>query len=194
MKFALSQKRLSNLLVQRNALAGLSLLLLSLALLQSLFLFLKKERVIVTPLDAKQSYWVEGNRFSPSFLEETALFFCHLLLDITEVSVIPQGEVLLRHIAPQAYGTFKLKLLQDEKRLKKEQLSLHFVPQTIQLFPEVLRVEVTGDLLSYVARDKVSQTRETYRLQFAQQKGRLWLQEFKLVKSEQGKDEESVDE
>src|ERR1700758_1710406 len=118
MKFSLSQKKLSHLNVQRDALAALSLIMLLIVLLQTILLFLKKERVIVSPLDAKQSYWVEGNRFSPSYLEEMALFFCHLLLDITQSNVLPQGEVLLRHISPKTYGAFKVKLLEDEKRLK----------------------------------------------------------------------------
>lgn len=184
MKFALSQKRLSHLRVQRNTLAGLSLALLLIALLQTVFLFLKKERMIVSPIDAKQSYWVEGNRFSPSYLEEMALFFCHLLLDITESNIIPQGEVLLRHISPNAYGAFKTRLLEDEERLKKEQLSLHFAPQEIQLFPDSLTVEISGDLMSYVSREKISQARETYRLMFEHRLGRLFLNSFKLINSD----------
>lgn len=190
MKFSLSQKKLSHLNVQRDALAALSLILLLIVLLQTVLLFLKKERVIVSPLDAKQSYWVEGNQFSPSYLEEMTLFFCHLLLDITESNILPQGEVLLRHISPKSYGAFKIKLLEDEKRLKKEQLSLHFTPQDMQLFPDSLTIEVTGDLISYVSREKISQNRETYRLTFEQRRGRLFLQSFKLIKS----DKENVDE
>ena len=190
MKFALYQKKLSHINVQRNALAGLSFLLLVIVLLQTLFLFFKKERIIVSPPDAKQSYWVEGNRFSPSYLEETSLFLCHLLLDISESNIIPQGEVLLRYISPKAYGAFKTKLLEDEKRLKQEQLSLHFMPQEIQLSADSLMADVTGDLISYVSTQKISQVRETYRLIFEQKLGRLFLQSFKMIKS----DKENLDE
>lgn len=184
MKFSLYQKKLSHINVQRNALAGLSLLLLVIVLLQTLFLFLKKERIIISPPDAKQSYWIEGNRFSPSYLEEMSLFLCHLLLDITESNIIPQGEVLLRYISPKTYGAFKTKLLEDEKKLKQEQLSLHFMPQEIQLSPDSLTVDVTGDLISYVSTQKISQVRETYRLIFEHKLGRLFLQSFKMIKSE----------
>ncbi len=190
MKFSLYQKRLSHINVQRNALVGLSMLLLLVLLLQTLFLFLKKERIIVSPPDGKQSYWVEGNRFSPSYLEEMSLFFCHLILDITESNIIPQGEVLLRYISPKAYGAFKTKLLEDEKRLKQQQLSLHFMPHEIQLSADSLTADVTGDLTSYVSTQKISQSRETYRLIFEQRLGRLFLQSFKMVKS----DKENVNE
>lgn len=190
MKFALYQRKLSHINVQRNALAGLSALLLVIVLLQTLFLFFKKERIIISPPDAKQSYWIEGNRFSPSYLEETSLFLCHLLLDISESNIIPQGEVLLRYISPKAYGAFKTKLLEDEKRLKQEQLSLHFMPQEIQLSADSLMADVTGDLISYVSTQKISQVRETYRLIFEQKLGRLFLQSFKMIKS----DKENVNE
>ncbi len=190
MKFALQQRRLSHLNVQRNALVGLSVLLLAIVLLQAVFLFLKKDRMIVAPPDAKQSYWVEGNRFSPSYLEETSMFLCHLLLDITESNIISQGEVLLRYISPKTYGAFKTKLLEDETRLKKEQLSLHFMPQEVAISPESLTVDVTGDLISYVSTQKISQTRETYRLVFEGRLGRLFLQSFKMIKS----DKENVNE
>lgn len=184
MKFALYQKRLSQIHFQRNALAGLSLVLLGISLLQGLFLFFKNERIIISPPDSKQGYWVEGNRFSPSYIEEMTLFLCHLILDITESNIIPQGEVLLRHITPKSYGAFKLKLLEDEKRLKKEQLSIHFMPHEIQLSADSLTVDVTGDLLSYISTQKVSQARETYRLVFEQKSNRLLLKSFKMIKSD----------
>lgn len=190
MKFSLYKKRLSNILFQRNTLAGLSLILLIIALLQGIYLYLKNEKIIISPPDIKQSYWVEGNRFSPSYLEEVALFLCHLMLDITESNIIPQGEVLLRYISPNAYGAFKTKLLEDEKRLKKEQLSIHFMPHEIQLSPDSLTVDVTGDLISYVAAQKISQARETFRLIFEQKSNRLLLQSFKMIKS----DKENVNE
>src|SRR5687767_8218465 len=120
MQFSLSKKRLGHLHVQRNLLASLSAVLLLIAFLQTLLLFFKKERTIITPPELSQSYWVQGNRFSPSYLEEMALYFTHLLLDVTESNVLLQGEVLLRYVSSEAYGRFKAKLLEDEKRLKKQ--------------------------------------------------------------------------
>src|SRR5579872_7139368 len=113
MKFSLQKKRLSHLNVQRNLLAGLSFILLLIVLLQTLLLFFKREKIIINPPELKQGYWVEGDRFSNSYLEEMALFFTHLMLDVSESSVIPQGEVLLRYVSPESYGDFKTKLLSD---------------------------------------------------------------------------------
>ena len=184
MNFFLHQKRLTNLQAQRNILVGLCCCLLVLASGQMILLLFKHERIIISPPELKQSYWVEGNKFAPSYLEEMGLYFCHLLLDLTEANVIPQGEILLRYINSSSYGKFKARLLEDEKRLKKEQLSLHFAPQQVQIFAKALAVEVEGDLISYVESRKTSQIRETYRLTFKQHAGRLFLDDFQVKKSE----------
>ena len=181
---------MGHLYSQRNAYAALSCGLLIVTLLLTTLLFFKNEKTVISPPELKQSYWIEGNRFSPSYLEEMALYFTHLILDVTESNVIPQGEILLRYISPSAYGNFKAKILQDEKRLKKEQLSLHFSPNDIHLFPNTLTAEIGGDLISYVGSKKVASNRETYRIVFKQRLGRLFLESFQMVKSEK----EHIDE
>ena len=191
MKFALYQKRLSHVNVQRNFLTGLTIVLLSVTLLLTLFLFFKQQRVIINPPEVTQSYWIEGNQVSKSYVEEMALFFTHLLLDVTESNILTQGEVLLRYVTPNAYGDFKSKLLNDHKRLKKQQLSLQFTPQTID-FVEPLTVDVSGFLANYVGAKKISQFKETYRMAFSQKKGRLFLESFQTIYSEQKEHEEEV--
>lgn len=190
MKFTLYQKRIGNLSIQRNALLGLNCGLFTITLLLIVLLFFKNEKTIISPPELKQSYWVEGNRFSPSYLEEMALYFTHLLLDVTESNIMPQGEILLRYISPDSYGHFKAKIIQDEKKLKKEQLSLHFLAQDIHVFPSTLTAEVGGDLISYVGSQRVSSVRETYRIVFKQKLGRLFLESFQIVKSEKEQGDE----
>jgi conjugal transfer pilus assembly protein TraE len=192
MKLSFHHKRLSSLQFQKNLLGGLSLILLLIVLLQTGLLFFKSHRTLILPPETKQSYWIEGNRFAPAYLEEMALYFTHLLLDITEANVLYQGEVLLRHVEPQAYGTFKQKLFTDEKRLKKDHLSLHFVPLECEVSPTSLSVLVTGDLIGYVGTKKISQHRETYQISFSQVKGRLFLKSFHVVKTDQPDLEEST--
>jgi conjugal transfer pilus assembly protein TraE len=191
MKLSFHHKRLSSLQFQKNFLAGLSFILLIVVLLEAVLLFFKSQQTLIVPPETKQSYWIEGNRFSPSYLEEMALYFTHLLLDVTEANIMYQGEVLLRHVEPQAYGTFKQKLFEDEKRLKKDHLSLHFAPVECDVFPAQLSVKMTGDLIGYVGTKKVSQHRETYQIVFSQTKGRLFIKSFSVLKTDQPHLEES---
>lgn len=183
MNFALYQKRLTYIYVQRNILIGLVVVILIIMLMQSSLLFFKQEKVIIVPPELKQSYWVQGNKFSDSYLEEMALFFSHLLLDVTESNILPQGDILLRYVQPECYGEFKTKLLQDVKRLKSQQLSLQFTPATVQVIGP-LTLEVKGLLSNYVGSKKISQIQETYQIVFSHKKGRLFLNSFQMIKTE----------
>lgn len=184
MKFSLKEKRLSHLIVQRNLLAGLSVSLLTVSLMLSATLFFKSEKIIISPLELEQSFWVEGNKFSPNYLEEMAGYYAHLLLDVTPANILYQGDVILRSIEPEAYGAIKQKLYEDSKRLIRENLSLAFSPIEFQVAPDQLVVDVTGDLMSYVSGKRVSQHRETYRVAFSASKSRLFLKSFTLVASD----------
>jgi conjugal transfer pilus assembly protein TraE len=154
-------------------------------MVQSLWLFCRHERVIITPPQLTQGFWVEGNRFSPQYLEEMALHYAHFLLDVTEKTVLYQGDIILRYVVPEAYGAFKAKLLADEKRLRRNHLSTRFAPSDVMVSPEEMKVEITGNLMSYVGDKRISKVRETYRFQFQSQSGRLLIKSFTLVKSDQ---------
>jgi len=190
MDFNLNQHRLSDLRFQRNVLAGACTVLLGINAIQGLCLFFRHERVIITPPQLTQGFWVDGNRFSPQYLEEMALHYAHFLLDVTEKNILYQGDILLRYVTPDAYGTFKARLLEDEKRLKKNNLSTRFSPSDVAISPDQLKVDITGELMSYVGDKKISQVRETYQFRFENQSGRLLIAAFTLLKSDKTPKEE----
>jgi len=189
MDFQLNQNRLRDFKIQRNSIAGVCAILLTINAVQSLCLFFRHERVIITPPQLTQGFWVEGNQFSPQYLEEMALHYGHFILDVTEKNILYQGEILLRYVVPEAYGFFKAKLLEDEKNLKKNSLSTRFYAVESKVSPEDLTVELTGDLMSYVADKRISNVRETYQIQFENQSGKLLIKGFSLVKTERKSEE-----
>lgn len=191
MDFQLNQQRLGGFRTQRNGIAGICVMLLLINGVQSLCLFTRHERVIITPPQLTQGFWVEGNQFSPQYLEEMALHYSHFLLDVTEKNILYQGEILLRYVVPEAYGMFHAKLLADEKRLKKNNLSTRFYSVESKVLSEGLSVEITGDLMSYVSDKRISNVRETYQIQFQNQSGKLLIKGFSLVKTESKADIQS---
>ncbi len=176
---------IASLQTQRNGLAGLSLTLLVVVVMQSFLLFFKSPQTIILPPETKQSFWVEGNCFSPVYLEEQGMYFAHLLLDVSASNILAQGEILLRYVDSSYHGEFKTRLFKEEQRLKRDNLSLNFVVCDCEVFPSEMALEITGDLNGYVAGKKISSHRESYRLDFLSVKGRLFLKSFKVFKSDQ---------
>lgn len=156
MKQGFKDLKLGNLTFQRNALAGLASVLLVITLLQTIFLFLKNEKIIILPPETKQSFWVEGNKFSPIYLEEQAIFFAHLLLDVSTSNILSQGEILLRYTDSSAHEILKTRLFREEARLKRDNVSMKFEMIECEVFPNQLMLELTGDLHAYVAHKKIS--------------------------------------
>ncbi|MBX9745066.1 MAG: type IV conjugative transfer system protein TraE, partial [Chlamydiales bacterium] len=99
-------------------------------------------------------------------------------------NLLYQGDVLLRFVDPEHYGTLKQKIYEDQQRLKKENLSLSFSPVESHVYPDRFCVEITGDLMGYVSGKRISQHRETYRVTFSSKGSRLFLKDFSLVSSD----------
>lgn len=184
MKFKLLNHRLGDLLQQRNLLLGVGLGLFGLNLIQSLSALLRDERIVVVPPEVKQSFWVQRNAVSAAYLEEMALFYADLILEMSPASAAYKREVILRNTAPSHYGALRTKLLEDEKRLKKEALTTSFEPLGVKVNPKALTVEVTGDVLQFVGEKKIAQSRDTYAFGFVYRQGRLLINSFKKVRSE----------
>ena len=173
---------------QRQLLLGLSVALLVIVLIQACLLLFRSERTIILPPETKQSFWVEGNTFSPIYLEEQALYMTHLLFDVSESNILMQGEVLLRYVLAEEHGAFRIKILEDAKRLKKESLSLLFAPSECEVHVDTLTVDVTGDLHGYVGNKRITTQRETYRVVFESKKGRLFLKRCDLLETNEKED------
>lgn len=184
MRLLLLNTRLRDIVAQRNSLLTVCFSLMLIVFVQALYTLFKSEHIVIVPPETKQSFWVERNRVSASYIEEMALFFATLILDTSPASAAYQRDVLLRYAVPESYGQLRAMLLEDEGRSKKEQLSTSFKPASIQVNPKSLTAELTGDLISYVGQKHLSQVRETYRFVFTYKQGRLLIQSFEAVRSQ----------
>ena len=77
MKFKLAQDKMRDYEAQYDKLLVLSASLLLVVILESLCLLLKNERVIILPPEVRREFWAQGNKFSPEYLEEQAMYMAH---------------------------------------------------------------------------------------------------------------------
>jgi conjugal transfer pilus assembly protein TraE len=187
------QTRISYLVSHRNILAGLCSVLLAIVLLQSIFLFFRHERVIVSPPELHQSYWVEGDRFSESYLEEMAVFFAHLLLDVSSESLLYQGEVILRHVDAESYSRIRTKLFADAAQLKKENATSRFQPKKAIVSRDSMEVKLKGTMTQYVSGKDVSSYEETFVVRFSAKNGTIYLKDFALLDTKNKKFADDVE-
>ncbi|MGL5720274.1 MAG: type IV conjugative transfer system protein TraE [Alphaproteobacteria bacterium] len=184
MKWQLAHARLQTLLKQRNILTFWCALFGIMGVLEAIVLLIKEDRIILVPPELNQRVWVEKGRVSEAYLEEMALFFIHLALDVNPLSAAYQRDVFLRYALPHKYGHLKAQLLEDEARLSKENLSTIFRPSGVIVNRSKGWVDVSGDFIGIVGEKRIFQIRETYRVQMHFSKGNFFLEALQCVRSE----------
>ena len=115
MQFNYATKRITNFEHQRNMLLGLVAVLLILVIIQAACLLFRSERIVVLPPEVKREFWIEGNRFSPEYLEEMAVYFLHLALDVNQSTLPYNTEILTRYSDVETANYLHEKYERDSK-------------------------------------------------------------------------------
>lgn len=167
--------KLIRLLKQQRILLPTVLVLSVAQLLSVIFLFCKKERVVLVPPLVTQVMWIDGYQVSQTYLHQMGLFMGQLLLSNSAESIKLQMDTILRFVHPAAYTTLRQYLIGEEEHLKKQQGSYHFNIQTAAIHLKSNSVTLTGDRESYVGGKRIDQARESYTLTFKMNHGRYLL-------------------
>lgn len=177
------EANLRSLYFQRNIFACLTVILsLSLVVLSG-FLFLKRERVVITPAVVAKEFWVDAASVSPTYLEQMGLFVGHLLLHKSSQSAAEQRQVILRHTDASYSGLMRQRLIEEEKGLIQQNIAYTFYPIDIKVDVDKLEVKLSGDRIAFAGSQQVSMQKEAYLLQFIYSGSRLLLKSITALES-----------
>jgi type IV conjugative transfer system protein TraE len=191
MKFSFAQKRILNFEYQRNLLLGLTAALLIIILIQSLCLLFRDEKTIILPPEVRREFWAAGNRFSPEYLEEQAVYMIHLALDINQANCPYNTEILMRYADAETCSYLREKFEKTIKKLKTNDASTRFDVKEALVFPEKSVVNVKGTLNRFVGSRQINSLQETYEVGFKTFRGRLFLKDIKLIEGARLLEEET---
>jgi conjugal transfer pilus assembly protein TraE len=178
-KFNFATKRVTNFEYQRNTLLGLTAVLLVLLVIMSLCLLFRSERVIVLPPEVRREFWVEGNRFSPEYLEEMAVYFLHLALDVNQTTLPYNTEMLARYSDTETGNYLRNKYEKDIKKLKQNDASTTFEVKEVTVYPDRNIVRAEGRLNRFIGSKQIGDSQEVYEVSFKTYRGRLFFKEIK---------------
>jgi type IV conjugative transfer system protein TraE len=152
-------------------------------LVQTLFIVFhqKNERTIVVPMQLSQSFWIDENQVSESYLIEMSRFIAGSILTVTPESAKTQEEVLLRFAYPSHRGQLAKQWQEWLTRVEQEQVSHVFLPQNVEANSKNLTAIIDGELLTFIGEDKLQQVEASYQLGFIYQHGRLWLSTLNAI-------------
>ena len=181
MKFNFAQKKMLNFEYQRNKLLTLSSVLLLIVLLQSICLLFRNERTIILPPEVRKEFWAEGNRFSPEYLEEQAVYMMHLSMDVNQTNYPYNMEILMRYADVNTCNHLREKFERNLKILKSNDAATRFDVKDATIYPDKNKVYVTGIMRNFVGTKEISSKQETYEVSFKVVRSRLFLSDIKKV-------------
>ncbi|NGX47092.1 MAG: hypothetical protein K1000chlam3_00461 [Chlamydiae bacterium] len=176
------KKNVGKMQYQRNVLTTFCFIVLLSNLLLVLLALTKRERIIIVPPTIEKEFWIEGKKFSPTYLEQFGIFLAQLLLNKSPESVSLQNRILLRFVAPDYYPIFKKALEQEKNEMIEKDLSYIFFPDKVQVLPERKQIILEGNRLAYLGTEEFLNETQRYILNFSFARGSLLLKE--LVKEE----------
>ena len=181
MKFNFAQKKMMNYEYQRNKMMSLSTVLLLIVLLQSICLLFRSERTIILPPEVKKEFWVEGNRFSPEYLEEQAVYMIHLAMDVNQISYPYNMEILMRYADVNTCNYLREKFERSYKVLKSNDASTRFDVKEVTIYPDKNKVYITGIMNNFVGSRGIGTRQEIYEVEFKVFRGRLFLKDIQQI-------------
>lgn len=171
---------------QRNIFLLLSVLALICLFLVSLKLLTVSEKTILVP-GLHQEVWTSDKKVSTSYLEEVAVMYLPLLLDLDTTSMDWKRDRILMHVSTSDISllkklqTYFAKAKEDYKHFS---LSTHFALERLETDSEMLTVRAHGQLVSRFGNRGFESEPKIYELSFEWLAGRLLLKEFEIITKE----------
>ena len=140
------------------------LLLSNLMLASFIFTSDMSEKTIVVPIKVDEAFSVKGGQLSPSYVEQMARHFSHLLLTYHKQNAQYQFDTVLRYTDPAIYNDMKTRFALDVERIRRNDIRSVFHPMKIHVKEKTAMI--TGELSGFVGGHLVNTHVKTYELRF----------------------------
>ena len=129
-------------------------------------------------LQNEQRTAVSQNSADASYLQQMALSFIALRLNVSSETVDASHQALLQYIRPGAQNQMKVILAEEAKRIKNDNVNSAFFQTSVRVWPQYGRVEIRGVLKTWIGDSKPFTDIKHYILILKRENGVTWLDNF----------------
>ncbi|HIH4799855.1 TPA: type IV conjugative transfer system protein TraE, partial [Escherichia coli] len=137
-----------------------------------------EQRTAVTPMAFNAPFAVSQNSADASYLQQMALSFIALRLNVSSETVDASHQALLQYIRPGAQNQMKVILAEEAKRIKNDNVNSAFFQTSVRVWPQYGRVEIRGVLKTWIGDSKPFTDIKHYILILKRENGMTWLDNF----------------
>lgn len=139
----------------------------------------RTHRETLVPPKIHQTFWVENDRVSGTYLEEMGLFILTNALDVTPASAEFQARQILNYADPKSYGALEKDLLANAVRMKEGNVSTFFAVNARTLDEPNQAVAFTGTLSTILGDKTVSSEPKAYSIKFGMRNSKVVVLELR---------------
>jgi conjugal transfer pilus assembly protein TraE len=139
----------------------------------------RTHRETLVPPMIHQTFWVENDRVSGTYLEEMGLFILTNALDVTPASAEFQARQILKYADPKSYGVLEKDLLANAVRMKEGNVSTFFAVNSRTLDEPNQTIAFTGTLSTILGDKTVSSEPKAYSIKFGMKSAKVVLLELR---------------
>ena len=143
-----------------------------------------EQKVAVTPMLFGAPFAVSQNQSDASYIEQLGLSFISRRLNVTPETLDAQHLQLLRYVLPASQNNLKVKLAEEAKRIKENNVNASFYMTSIRSWPAENRVDIRGELKTWIGDSKPYSEIKSYVIQLSRADGISWLSRFGEINSE----------
>ncbi len=137
-----------------------------------------EQRTAVTPMAFNAPFAVSQNSADASYLQQMALSFIALRLNVSSETADASHQALLQYIRPGAQNQMKVILAEEAKRIKNDNVNSAFFQTSVRVWPQYGRVEIRGVLKTWIGDSKPFTDIKHYILILKRENGVTWLDNF----------------
>ena len=118
------------------------------------------------------------NSADASYLQQMALSFIALRLNVSPEIVDASHQALLQYIRPGAQNQMKVILAEEAKLIKKDNVNSAFFQTSVRVWPQYGRVEIRGIRKTWIGNSEPFTDIKHYILILKRENGVTWLDNF----------------
>ena len=127
---------------------------------------------------------MDSTSVSPTYLEQFGSFLGQLILTKSAQTAPSQRGIILRHTDPSFSTQLSKKLLEEEQKLMKENVSYVFFPKDIKTNPQTNEVLLLGSRSVFINGNPLSTEQVAFSLSFTFNGSRLLLNSITSIEAE----------
>ena len=114
-------------------------------------------RTIFVPPEITKSFWVDGRKLSPEYLEQMGEWVVYLFATVTPSSVDFKSAQILKYVHPSVHGELAVRFKAGAARIKRENLSRFFSPSEVRFSEAAQAIAFIGTSETWVADKRLPQ-------------------------------------